>query len=594
MKIDRSTPGPVLSPNALYILKKRYLKRDIRGRVSETPSEMFRRVASVVAGAELGYGSPADAKARENAFFGVMSRLEFLPNSPTLLNAGRLSGQMSSCFVLPVGDSAASLETSIEEAKTVHRSGGGTGFNLSRIRPREKESGGFEAAGPTSFLAPLSRATAAVKQGGIRMGCNIATLDVHHPDILSYIHTKNSRTALPNFYLSVGVTSEFMEAVKKDKNYSLNDPATGKTVRTLRARAVFDKIVEQTWKTGDPGLIFLDRIQEGNPVPVLGEIEGVSGCGEQLLFGYESCNLGSVNLARMLDGHRPCRIDYVKLAETVRLAVRFLDDVIDVNRYPLPQIADATLRTRKIGLGVMGFADMLARLGVPYGSSRAVALAEKLMGFINDEAHLASESLGAEKGVFPAFKGSIYEAAGRPMRNASCTTVAPTGTISLIAGCSNGIEPFFALIYMRRIRGGNNLLEVNREFIRATEKCGFYSVQLVERLAAGARLSEIPGIPDGAKRLFATASEIKATWHIGIQAAFQRHVDNAVSKTVNLPNESTPGEIADIYLEAYELGLKGITIYRDGSRRKQPLEGCIKPGMVEGYLKKAAANGEIL
>jgi ribonucleoside-diphosphate reductase alpha chain len=295
----------------------------------------------------------------------------------------------------------------------------------------------------------------------------------------------------------------------------------------------------------------------------------------------------------MLDGNNPLGVDYVKLSDTVRLAVRFLDDVIDVNKYPLPAVAEATLRTRKIGLGVMGFADMLARLGIPYASSEAVSLAEKVMGFINGEAHLASEALGRQKGVFPAYKGSVYDAARRPMRNASCTTIAPTGTISLVAGCSNGIEPFFALIYMRRIRGGNNLLEVNREFIRTAEERGFYSDQLIKRLTDGEKLSDIPGVPADSRRLFATASEIPATWHIGIQAAFQHHVDNAVSKTVNLPHEAAPREIADIYLQAYDLGLKGITIYRDGSRRKQPLEGRIDPGMVADYLKKTAASGEM-
>lgn len=574
-----------LSANALYILKKRYLKRDKRGRVDETPADMLRRVASVVASAETRYGSPADAKTWEEDFFGMMSRLEFLPNSPTLLNAGRLSGQMSSCFVLPVGNSPSSLKKSVEEATIVHKSGGGTGFNLSRVRPRNETGDKFGLGGPTSFLAPLSAATAAVKQGGIRMGCNIATLDVHHPDIMAYIHTKNARSALPNFYLSVGVTSEFIKAVKEDRPYNLVDPVTGKTVRTLRATAVFDEIVEQTWKTGDPGLIFLDRIQAGNPVPALGQIEGVSGCGEQMLLGYESCNLGSINLARMLDDNSPWGIDYVKVSKTVRLAVRFLDDVIDVNRYPLNAVAAATLKTRKIGLGVMGFADMLARLGIPYGSSAAVVLAEQLMGFINDEAHLASELLGREKGVFPAYKESVYESAKRPMRNASCTTIAPTGTISLIAGCSNGIEPFFALIYMRRIRGGHNLLEVNSEFIRAAERCGLSSEGLMKRLASGETLCEIPEVPAEMKRLFATASEIDANWHVAIQAAFQRHVDNAVSKTVNLPNDATPGEVADIYIEAYNLGLKGITIYRDGSRGKQPLEGRINPDMLADYLK---------
>ena len=590
MKNKASETVPALSANAVYILKKRYLMRDKRGRVNETPAGMLRRVSSVVASAETRYGRLADAKSWEEAFFGIMSRLEFLPNSPTLLNAGRFSGQMSSCFVLPVGDSSSSVETSVEEAILVHKSGGGTGFNLSRLQPRDGKNNKIEQDGPTSFLAPISAATAAVKQGGIRMGCNSATLDVHHPDIMAYIHTKNTRSALPNFYLSVGVTSEFMGAVTADQPYNLIDPATGKTVRTLRAKAVFDEIVEQTWTTGDPGLLFLDRIQADNPVPKLGDIEGVSGCGEQMLLKYESCNLGSINLARMLDDKTPPRLDYAKLSKTVRLAVRFLDDVIDVNKYPLPAIASGTLKTRKIGLGVMGFADMLARLGIPYDSSSAVALAEKIMGFINYEAHLASESLGTEKGVFPAYKGSVYDRAKRPMRNASCTTIAPTGTISLLAGCSNGIEPFFALIYMRRIRSGHNLLEVNNEFIHAAERCGLYPERIVKRLSQGETLGDIPEVPAEMRRLFATASEIEATWHVAIQAAFQRHVDNAVSKTVNLPSDATRSEIADIYIEAYNLGLKGITIYRDRSRGKQPLEGHINPALLADYLQTMAGN----
>ena len=580
MKSSNSTRAIDLSPNALYILKKRYLKRDSRGRVLESPAEMLRRVAATIAQAERKYDSRADISAWEDAFYDVMSRLEFLPNSPTLLNAGRLSGQLSSCFVLPVEDSIAS--PSIEEAKLVHISGGGTGFNLSRIRPRDNTSGG-----PTSFLSPLSSATASVKQGGIRRGCNIATLDVHHPDILEFIRTKNACGVLPNFYLSVGVTGEFIEAVKTGESYNLVDPANGKTVGTLNAGCVFERIVAQTWKTGDPGLLFLDRIHAGNPVPALGEIEGVSGCGEQMLLPYESCNLGSINLSRMLCADPQDGVDYVKLAETVRLAGRFLDDVIDINVYPLPQIAAATLRTRKIGLGVMGFADMLILMHIPYDSERAVELAEKVMGFINKEAHRASAALAGERGVFPAYEGSVYDSPGGTlMRNASCTTIAPTGTISLIAGCSNGIEPLFALVYMRRIMAGNSLLEVNQEFVRTARQNGFYSDEMLVKLSRGVKLAEIKRVPPGVKRLFVTAPEIKADWHIRMQAAFQRHVDNAVSKTVNLPHSATLKNVADIYLQAWDEGLKGITIYRDGSRRRQPLAGRIDAGLIADYLKQ--------
>jgi ribonucleoside-diphosphate reductase alpha chain len=584
---------PPLTPNALYILEKRYLAHDENGRLSETPAQMFRRVANFVAGAERKYDKSADAQKQSDEFYAVMSRLEFLPNSPTLLNAGRLSRQLSSCFVLPVVDSSAARSVSIEEAKMVHVSGGGTGFNLSRIPPKGAGDKEGENGGPTSFLAPLSSMTASVKQGGIRRGCNIALLDVRHPDILDFIRAKNGSDELSNFYLSVGVTSEFMEAVKAGTSYQLIDPVSGRTVGAHNASDIFGHIVAQTWKTGDPGMVFLDRIHAGNPVPALGKIEGVSGCGEQMLLPYESCNLGSINLARMLKATKKPELDYAKLAETVRLAVRFLDDVIDVNQYPLPQIEAATLRTRKIGLGVMGFADMLIRMGIPYDSETALALAEKVMGFIQNEARRASAALGRERGAFPAFRGSVYDKpGGQPMRNASCTTIAPTGTISLIAGCSGGIEPLFALVYMRRITEGMPLLEVNQNFIRMAKERGFYSNELVSSLAQGAKLADLEVVPPEVKRLFVTAPEIKADWHVRMQAAFQKHVDNAVSKTVNLPNNATEHDVAAIYMQAYELGLKGITIYRDGSRRKQPLAGRINPGLVQKYLKQAGDSGD--
>ena len=589
MKKTQMTPDVPLSHNSLYILKKRYLQRDSRGRIIESPNQMFQRVAATVAQAERRYDSEADVTAWEKAFYGLMARLEFLPNSPTLLNAGRLSGQLSSCFVLPITDTEATLKASLEEARLVHVSGGGTGFNLSRMRP------GGQGGGPVGFLPTLSDATASVKQGGIRRGCNIATLDVHHPDILNFIRAKNAYGVLPNFYLSVGVTSDFMEAVKSGGKYQLIDPASGESIGQQDARDVFNHIVVQTWKTGDPGLLFLDRIHADNPVPALGEIEGVSGCGEQMLLPYESCNLGSINMARMLAQTPDIEIDYAKLSQTIRLAVRFLDNIIDINAYPLSQIGAATLRTRKIGLGIMGFADMLILMGIPYDSLAAVKLAEKVMGFINREAHLASSELAQTRGLFPAFKGSIYDhPGGAPMRNASCTTIAPTGTISLVAGCSNGIEPLFALVYMRRIMGGKGLLEINAEFIKTAKKSAFYSDELVNKLSQGIKLSEIKKVPPEIKRLFVTAPEIKAEWHVRMQAAFQKHVDNAVSKTVNLPPSATMQEVADIYVKAYEAGLKGITIYRNGSRRLQPLAGKINTGLVARYLAKWSMQNQLL
>jgi ribonucleoside-diphosphate reductase alpha chain len=573
---------PCLPPNALYILKKRYLARNKNGRIAETPAQMFRRVASFVAQAERQYDKYADVNKREEEFYTVMARLEFLPNSPTLLNAGRLSSQLSSCFVLPVEYS--DIEGGVREAVLVHESGGGTGFNLSRVPARSEED---RCCGPVAFLTPLSEGTSAVKQGGIRRGCNIATLDVHHPDILDFVGSKNRMGALSNFYLSVGVTEQFMEALKKEQDYDLLNPLSGKPVGRLSARKVFDRIVAQTWKTGDPGMLFLDRLHAANPVPALGEIEGVSGCGEQMLLAYESCNLGSINLSRMLTEDKKPKIDYCKLATTVRTAVRFLDDVIDVNRYPLPQVEKATLRTRKIGLGVMGFADMLAAMGVSYASEKAVALAEDVMEFIKNKAHETSSNLAKEKGTFPAFKSSVYDGpSGRPMRNATCTTIAPTGTISLIANCSAGIEPLFALVYMRRVRGGRSLLAVDSQFVCTAREKGFFSGELMISLAQGKRLADIEGMPPSVARLFATAPVIPAKWHVRMQAAFQKHVDNAVSKTVNLPNHATRYDVAAIYLQAYKEGLKGITIYRDGSRRTQPLAGRVNARLLKRYLDR--------
>jgi len=589
MKTANTVFAPPLNPNAIYILRKRYLMKDARGRVSERPAEMMRRVARVVSQAELIYNKKADTAAWENSFFNMIAHLDFLPNSPTFLNAGRLSGQLSSCFLLPVEDSIDTISASLEEATLVHLSGGGIGFNLSHI-PAEHErfvKGTKDIRGPIAIMVTLSTSTAAVKQGGIRQGCNIAILDIHHPDIMAFIHAKNNSVLLPNFYLAVGVTEDFIQALKNGTDYDLSNPLTSEIMGRQNAAEVFKQIVDQTWKTGDPGVIFLDRIQQDNPVPNLGKIAGVSGCGEQMLFPYESCNLGSINLARMLKGKGKSEIDYAKVGKTVKLAVRFLDNIIDINRFPLPQIEEATKRTRKIGLGVMGFADMLIQMGVPYDSQEALQIAEELMGFINDTAHEASAELGRNRGVFPAFEGSIYaRLGGLSMRNASCTTIAPTGTISLIAGCSNGIEPLFAPIYARRIMEGKTLLEINPYFITAARQLGFYSYDLIKKLARGISLNAIEDVPQSVKRLFVTAPEIAPEWHIRMQAAFQRHTDNAVSKTVNLPHKATRKNVADIYLLAYEQGLKGITIYRDGSRAKQPLDSRVDAKLIASHLKQ--------
>jgi ribonucleoside-diphosphate reductase alpha chain len=564
-----------LTDNALFILKQRYLRRNEEGEIIETPDEMFRRVARAIASAELIYNPEADTGVWEDRFYRLMANLEFLPNSPTLLNAGRDPGQLSACFLVPVNDSLESISNAINNAVIIHRSGGGTGFSFSGIRPQGDavSSGKRAAGGPVSFLDSFSTAIGAVKQGGIRQGCNMAVLNVNHPDIMKFILAKDNPDVLTNFYLSASVTTEFMQAVKSGSDYNLVNPRTLQTTGTLNARHVFDIIVEQTWKTGDPGIVFIDRIEQDNPTPILGRIEGVCGCGEQILLPYESSNLGSINLSRMLRKENGiAEIDYPKLAGVVKKAIRFLDNIIDINRFPLPETEEMTKKTRKIGLGVMGFADMLIQLGIPYDSEKAVGVAGRVMQFINEKAHKASMGLAEDRGAFPAFEGSIYDVSDSPpIRNAACTTIAPTGTLSMIAGCSGGIEPVFAIIFVRNLFGGNQLLEVNSYFEEIAKKEGFYSENMMNSLAGGSQLITLEDVPHNIKRLFVTAPEIKPEWHIRIQAAFQRNTDSAVSKTVNLPETATREDIARVYMLAYDENLKGITIYRNGSRKLQPL-----------------------
>jgi len=571
----QTTPGVNLTENALRVLERRYLKKDKQGQVIETPEEMFHRVAQTIASAELIYNPKADIKAREKEFDKLMTNLEFLPNSPTLMNAGRELGQLSACFVLPVEDSMESIFDAVKNTALIHKSGGGTGFSFSRLRPETDRVGstGGVASGPVSFMRAFDTATDVIKQGGMRRGANMAILNVDHPDIMKFIEAKSDPNAFTNFNLSVAVTSEFMEAVKAGTEYNLVNPHTNEVTSKLNAKEVFDKIVALAWKTGDPGIVFIDRINQDNPTPHLGKIESTNPCGEQPLLPYESCNLGSINLARMLrttDG--TAEIDYVKLAEVVKVAVRFLDNVIDVNKFPLPQIDEMTKKSRKIGLGVMGFADMLIRLGIPYDSEEALQTASSVMQFINEEAYKASAELAEERGVFPTFSGSIYDVPDGPrLRNASCTTIAPTGTLSIIAGCSSGIEPLFALSYIRNILDGAQLVEVNPYFEEVAKKEGFYSEELIHQLATGTQLHTLEGIPDNIKRLFVTAHEISPEIHIKMQAAFQKSTDNAVSKTVNFPQEATQEDIAKVYIMAYQEELKGITIYRDRSREAQPM-----------------------
>lgn len=567
--------GIELSDNAMRVLERRYLLKDEEGRVIETPQERFRSVARHIASAELVYDPGAEGSSWEEQFYELMANLEFLPNSPTLMNAGRELGQLSACFVIPIEDSMESIFDAVKYTALIHKSGGGTGFSFSRLRPEKDRVGstGGVASGPISFMRAFDATTDVIKQGGMRRGANMAILRVDHPDILRFIEAKQASEALTNFNLSVAVTDEFMEAVEQEADYSLVNPRTGEVTDRLSARHVFDRIVDMAWRTGDPGVVFIDEINRHNPTPALGRIESTNPCGEQPLLPFESCNLGSINLSRMVtseDG-RAC-IDYEKLSRTIKLAVRFLDDVIEVNQFPLPEIADMTRTTRKIGLGVMGFADMLIQLGISYNSEQGLAMAEEIAGLISREADEASAQLAEERGVFPAFPDSVYDTAGgRRLRNASRTTIAPTGSLSIIANCSSGIEPLFALSYVRHILEGEEFVEVNPYFEEVARRGGFHSPDLMKQLADGKRLSEVDGVPEEMKELFVTAHDISPEWHVRVQAAFQRFTDSAVSKTVNFPHRATPEDVAGVYMLAHRSGLKGITIYRDRSRDSQVL-----------------------
>ncbi|MDT8318720.1 MAG: vitamin B12-dependent ribonucleotide reductase [bacterium] len=561
-----------LTENAITVLERRYLKKDDKGKPIEKVEDMFRRVARTIAEADLKHNPESDIKTLEQEFYDIMTNLEFLPNSPTLMNAGRELGQLAACFVLPIEDSMESIFESIKDTALIHKSGGGTGFDFSDLRPKNSLVGSTKgvSSGPISFMKVFDSATEAIKQGGTRRGANMGILRVDHPDIMEFITCKEDHVTLTNFNISVALTEDFMSAVEKGARYDLIDPHTEEVVEQLDAKAVFDKIVKLAWTNGDPGLIFVDRMNRDNPTPHIGKIASTNPCGEQPLLPYESCNLGSINLSNMLDRKN---INYEKLGYTVAKAVHFLDNVIEANRYPIDKIGKMTRANRKIGLGVMGFADMLIKMGIAYNSDAGVKTAEEVMKFINEKSKEASQKLAVERGAFANFKGSIYDKGKNPvkLRNATTTTIAPTGTISIISSCSSGVEPLFAISYVRNVMDNDELVEVNPLFEEIAKKEGFYSLELMKKIAATGGVHSMTEVPKHIRDAFVTTHDISPEWHIKMQAAFQKHTDNAVSKTINFHSDATIDDIGHAYMLAHEWGCKGITIYRDGSRTGQVL-----------------------
>ncbi len=596
----QQTLQPAVPENGMLVLKRRYLVKDNDGQVIETPSELFQRVARVIAAGELAYGkSQADVDALAERFYRLLASLEFLPNSPTLMNAGRPLGQLSACFVLPVEDSMESIFETLKHTALIHQSGGGTGFSFSRLRPAGDvvRSTMGVSSGPVSFMEVYNAATEAIKQGGTRRGANMGILRIDHPDIEGFINAKNDLRKVTNFNISVTVTDAFMQAVAEDGPFELRHPNSGQVVKTVRARYLFDLIVKNAWATGEPGMVFIDRVNRDNPTPALGDIESTNPCGEVPLLPYEACNLGSINLGRMLTPDN--QLDWDKLADTVRLTMHFLDNVITQNKFPIPQIKAMVEGTRKIGLGVMGWADCLLALGVPYDSEEALHLAREVAAWIDYHSKLASVELAKERGSFPHFAQSRYatgewldarhgksptaritakswqyldaQIKAHGLRNATTTCVAPTGTISIIAGASGGIEPVFALVFTRNVMDNTRMLEVNPRFAGWLKEQGLYNEALLEQVATAGGIQGLAEIPEAMRRVFVTSFDIAPEWHVRMQAAFQEFTDNGVSKTINFPESASPEAIAKTFRLAFDLGIKGITVYRNNSRLDQPM-----------------------
>ncbi|MFO0793709.1 MAG: adenosylcobalamin-dependent ribonucleoside-diphosphate reductase [Candidatus Brocadiaceae bacterium] len=564
-----------LSPNGRLVLEKRYLKKDASGRSVESPEDMFRRIAKNIASADLLYNEKADIISLTEQFYDLLSTLQFMPNSPTLMNAGRDLQQLAACFVLPIDDSIESIFDTVKHAALIHKSGGGTGFSFSRIRPKNDIVGSSSgrSSGPLSFMKVFNEATEAINQGGFRRGANMAVLRVDHPDIIDFIHAKQTEGTLTNFNISVGITDAFMQAVEQHQDFPLINPRTKTVVKILKAAELFAHIVQSAWENGEPGVLFLDTINAANPTPIFGEIEGTNPCGEQPLLPYEACVLGSINLSKMVTLEKGrYEVDWNHFEKVIKRAVHFLDNVIDMNKYPLPQIEHLTKGNRKIGLGIMGYADLLIKLEIPYNSEEAIQITDKLMSFLSQKANEASMKLAEERGVFPNYQKSIYAQKNGPRyRNATRTTIAPSGTISIIANCSSGIEPLFALAYTRHVLVEGGLSEIHPYFLEIAKRRGFYSEKLIERITKEGSIQNTKTIPEDVKKIFITAQDVSPEYHVKIQSICQKYIDSGVSKTINFPKEATVDDVKKVFLLAYRSGCKGITVYRDKSRVSQAL-----------------------